>query len=254
MASGSAVRVGLDRDAVVGLAHPDLVGGAAGELEPLRLAPAALDLQLQVGDRAVERVVLGALRVRVDPGDEVAGLRRRPARGASRPCPRSGTRSWSAASSTFVDRMRSKPPRRCSAPSMRSIPLATQGVVSGPILIRPAAMSKKLPRSPAEVGALDPHPALGVLGAPVVADHPGPAGDLDPLAADRDLAVEARARVGAQELGPGQRGVVEALVGEVVERLRRRRRSAGPSSPRARASSISPAARPGSSAAPSTRM
>ena len=45
-------------------------------------APAlALDRQLEVGDRAVERVVLGADRVGVDPGDEVARLRARPGRG-----------------------------------------------------------------------------------------------------------------------------------------------------------------------------
>ena len=34
-----AVRIRLDRDAVIGLAHPDLVGRAAAELEALRLAP-----------------------------------------------------------------------------------------------------------------------------------------------------------------------------------------------------------------------
>ena len=49
-------------------AHSSRCGGSA----------LALDRQLEVGDRAVERVVLGADRVRVDPGDEVARLRRDP--------------------------------------------------------------------------------------------------------------------------------------------------------------------------------
>ena len=75
-ASGLAVRIRLDRDSVIRLAHPDLVGRAAAQLEALGLVTAALDLQLEVGDRAVERVVLGALGVGVDPGDEVTGLRR----------------------------------------------------------------------------------------------------------------------------------------------------------------------------------
>ena len=37
---GLAVRIGLQRDAVVGLAHPDLVRGAAGDGEPPRLGAA----------------------------------------------------------------------------------------------------------------------------------------------------------------------------------------------------------------------
>ena len=57
---------------------PDSVFGmlvSAAQLQALRLATPAYQLQFQVGDRAVERVVLGALRVRVDPGHEVPRLR-----------------------------------------------------------------------------------------------------------------------------------------------------------------------------------
>ena len=71
----------------------------------------------------------------------------------------------------------------------------------------------------AQVAALDPYPALGVLRPPVVTDHPRPVGELDPLAAHRHRALKARARIGAEELGTGQRRLVEPLVGQVVERL-----------------------------------
>ncbi len=71
----------------------------------------------------------------------------------------------------------------------------------------------------AQVAALDPHPALGVLRSPVVTDHPRPVGELDPLAAHRHRALKPRARVGAEELRAGQRRLVEPLVGQVVERL-----------------------------------
>src|SRR5204862_3741973 len=72
---GSAVRVRLDWDPVIGRAQADLVGGCSVELEALR-APAALYLELEIGDRAVQGVVLRPLRVGVDPAHEVAGLRR----------------------------------------------------------------------------------------------------------------------------------------------------------------------------------
>src|SRR5215203_6874548 len=74
----SAVRVGLDRDSVVlllvwGLSHAQLVGAGGGERHPARWQAGTFDRQLEVGDRAVDGVVLGARRVGVDPADEVLG-------------------------------------------------------------------------------------------------------------------------------------------------------------------------------------
>src|SRR5919109_3032064 len=74
----SAVGIRLHRDSMVGLAHPDLVGCGAAQLEAPGRSAGALDLELQVGNRAVERVVLRPLGVGVDPGDEVPGLGRDP--------------------------------------------------------------------------------------------------------------------------------------------------------------------------------
>ena len=68
--------IGLDRDAVVGLAHPELVGGAGGEPQLAGRLRRAFDGQLEVGDRAVDRVVLGPVGVGVDPADEVLARRR----------------------------------------------------------------------------------------------------------------------------------------------------------------------------------
>src|SRR5262245_61052956 len=69
--TGSAGRVGLNRDPVVGLAHPELVGGAGSERQGPRGLRRPFDGQLEVGDGAVDRVVLGAGGVGVDPADEV---------------------------------------------------------------------------------------------------------------------------------------------------------------------------------------
>ena len=71
---------GWSGDAVVGVAGAELVDRRARDLEASVLLAGPLDLQLEVGDRAVERVVLGPAGVGVDPGDEV--LRR-----ARRRCP-----------------------------------------------------------------------------------------------------------------------------------------------------------------------
>ena len=71
-----AVGEGLDRDPVVGLTHPELVGGTLVDLRPAVTRAGPLDLELHVGDRAVDRVVLGPLGVGVDPADEVLARRR----------------------------------------------------------------------------------------------------------------------------------------------------------------------------------
>src|SRR4051794_15616869 len=74
----SAVGVRLHRNAVVGVARPELVRRGADQLQALGRAPGSLDLEIEIGDRAVQRVVLGPLRVGVDPGDEVPRLGRPP--------------------------------------------------------------------------------------------------------------------------------------------------------------------------------
>src|SRR4029453_10335008 len=64
---------------VVGLPHADLVGGGAAGLEPLGAPPGLLYGQLEVRDRAVERVVLAAVGVGVPPRDELPAVRVNPA-------------------------------------------------------------------------------------------------------------------------------------------------------------------------------
>ena len=70
-----------------------------------------------------------------------------------------------------------------------------------------------------EAGALDPDPALGVLGSPVVADHPAPPVHLDSIAAHLEHAVEDRVRVRAEELGLRELRAVEEVPRQVVEGL-----------------------------------
>ncbi len=67
-----------------------------------------------------------------------------------------------------------------------------------------------------EAGALQPDPALGVLGPPVVADHPRPAAQLDRLVVDFQPALEAGVGEGGEELGPRQRRLVEPVGREVL--------------------------------------
>ena len=203
---------------MIGLAHPDLVGPAARELEALRLSPAALDLELEVGDRAVERVVLGPLGVGVDPGDEVAGIRRHPAAQLQ-----ALARELELARRRPLVELRRQDAVEATEPVLGAVdsqhpvgdPRRGQGTDLDPTrgevqVVAPLA---------AQVSALDPHPALGVLSAPIVADHPRPVGELDPLVPHGHRATEPRARVGAEELRAGQRRVVKPLIGQVVKRL-----------------------------------
>ena len=78
---GLAVGERLERDPVVGLAHAELYAAAPAAFEPRGRAALALDGQLEVGDRAVDGVVLGAVGVGVDPADEVLRGARDAARG-----------------------------------------------------------------------------------------------------------------------------------------------------------------------------
>ena len=70
-----------------------------------------------------------------------------------------------------------------------------------------------------EAGALEPDPALGVLAAPVVADHPRPASQLDLLAVDLQTPAEAGVGEGGDELGLRQRRLVEPVGGQVLAGL-----------------------------------
>src|SRR5204862_1348066 len=71
--NGLPVWVWLDRDVVVSVPSPELIRRRPRHLEALDGAAVDLDLQVEVGDRAVERVVLGPDGIGVDPGDEVLG-------------------------------------------------------------------------------------------------------------------------------------------------------------------------------------
>ena len=62
-----------------------------------------------------------------------------------------------------------------------------------------------------EARALQPDPALGVLAAPVVADHPRPAVELDRLAVDFEPAVEAGVRDRARRTSSSAAGLVEPV-------------------------------------------
>ena len=72
-----------------------------------------------------------------------------------------------------------------------------------------------------EADPVQPQPALGVLRAPVVPDHPGPAVELQPPPVRLDAARHARRGSRALELRARQRGGVEPRVGEVAQRRRR---------------------------------
>jgi hypothetical protein len=74
-----------------------------------------------------------------------------------------------------VVRARRRPPRRWRRPSRLSAPLATHGVIRRPISSRPRARSSHASGLLGEADPVQPDPALGVLGAPVVPDHPAPA-------------------------------------------------------------------------------
>ena len=131
------------------LAHSELVDGPRGELERQRWLCGPRDGQDEVGDRAVDGVVLGAVGIGVDPADEVlavgadtaldgdvvAGQRERRAVGPL---------------GTSVRRMAPSPPSRWRTPSSDRTPLATQGVVHGPTLIRPSAASSQASSRPSK--------------------------------------------------------------------------------------------------------
>ena len=85
---------------------------------------------------------------------------------------------------------RATPRIRRRSPSMLSAPLAIHGVSAGPTLTRPSATSS---HAPLLEDPVQPDPALGVLGAPVVADHAAPAVELPVLDAAGDRRVGQRA-------------------------------------------------------------
>ena len=216
---GIPVRERLDRDAVVGLTHPELVGRAAADDERLGRLALALDQQLQVGDRAVERVVLGAVRVGVDPADEVLRL----GRDVALDDDARAVQDEVAARRCLVDRRRAHP-LDAAEPVFHTVedeaPVGDPRHGGGADLDPGGAgVEVGAARAVGEGGALDPDPALGVLGAPVVADHPRPVGEVDIPAVDGQLAREERVRVGAEELRLRQLRLVHPLPRQEVEGL-----------------------------------
>ena len=194
----SAVGEGRDRDAVVALAHAELVGAAVGAAELGAQAVRAPGRRARAPrDRAVDDVVLAAVGVGVAPAGRRARRAPRPARVERRAAaPGDASAGSPAALSSTCGRAPSRPPSRWRTPSRLSTPLATQGV------IRPAdqqAAQGEVEPGPGrlrEAAAVQPDPALGVLGAPVVADHPRPARRARSAAAPASSsdAVEARQR------------------------------------------------------------
>ena len=95
---------------------------------------------------------------------------------------------------------------------------------------------------------MQPDPALGVLGAPVVADHAAPAGDLGAAAAGLDPAAEHGVRARALELGPRQRRAVHPRARQVAQRPAPRPPPRGPTTPCGRAPTPSRGSRAGGGA------
>ena len=126
---------------MVGLPHPQLVGGRRPAGRAGAPAPRPLDRQLQIGDRAVDRVVLAAFRVRVDPADEVLPRRRDPPADDDVLAGQEERAARSGDSSIRAERIAPSPPRRWLAPSNVSIPDGTQGLTREPSLTRAAPAS-----------------------------------------------------------------------------------------------------------------
>src|SRR5687767_4492565 len=140
---------------------------------------------LDAGDRAVERVVLAAGRIRVDPGDRLAG--------------RGGDRDARVAGD---DRGRPRPgvDLRPGAHPAEHVALAVEleRPVGDPR--RRAARDADAADGEVEPGAgravegdpVEPQPRLRVLRAPVVAGHARPAGELERAAGGGDGAADPR--------------------------------------------------------------
>ena len=88
-------------------------------------SPSRSTLQPHVGDRAVDGVVLGSVRVRVDPADEVLARGLHAAAHAHALAGAGGSRSASGASCTST--LRPGPPSACAAPVQRQRPAGHPG-------------------------------------------------------------------------------------------------------------------------------
>ena len=133
------------------------------------------------------------------------------------PAPPITARSAPGRASTRVDRTRPIPPSRQPRAVQR------QRAVGDPRRHRPAHAHaperdvEPRARRLGEADGVQPDPALGVLGAPVVADHPAPAGHLGAAAAGLDPAGEHGVRQRALELGARERGAVHPRAREVAQ-------------------------------------
>ncbi len=211
------------------LAHAELVGGAVGgrelDLGRVLAADASAPSPRSSSSRCCAPSRRG--RRRPSPRSSAASARTRPV--TVSPGPGSANSQPRGVSATSVERTRSIPPRRWRTPSSERTPFAIQGVVAGPSLMRPSATSSHVSRAvPGEARPLEPDPALRVLGAPVVADHAGPAVELDRALSGPHDAAEAGRRVRALELRARNRCACTSILGAGGGSRRRRARGRAP--------------------------
>src|SRR5450759_512212 len=218
----SAVGERGERHAVVALAHPELVCPAvsgvecAGRRSACALQGARAHVERERGHRAVDDVVLttvwiaiaparGAVGRRVNVGFDgqaaLSGQRKRAAGGALRDLQPARAEPAEARPSTVQRDRSARHPRR-EASSHEHPPKRHVQPRRGVLL---------------ETDPMQPDPALGVLGAPVVPHHAPPSAQLQRAVGQLDRAVEARRRGGARELGARQRGLVEPGLLEVAK-------------------------------------
>ena len=172
-----------------------------------------LHAQPQVGDRAVDRVVLGAVRVGVDPAHEVLARARTPRRA------RAGRRRRAELAAlgrlADLDTRRPGPPSAWRVPASDSAPLPTQGVVSGPSLILPIAASSQSPASLRPCSQIQRSACWAPQLWPTIPRQPS---SVERAAVHRERAVEARGRRRAQQLGARQPRAVHPVARQVEQR------------------------------------
>ena len=187
-------------------AAPPTTTSSAGRLA------VALHAQPHVGDRAVERVVLGSVRVRVDPADHVLA---RGLHAAHHAQPLAGQAEVAAVGRLVHLDPPARAAERLSAPVQRERPAGHPGR-GEPAELDPAERHVE-PFSGAGQ-AVQPDPALGVLGTPVVPDHPAPAVDGQRAPVDHQGPVEARRRRRAEQLRARQLRPVHPVARQVEQR------------------------------------
>ena len=141
--------------------------------------------QPHVGDRAVDRVVLGAVGVGVDPADEVPCAARSPTPRTCTSSPGQLEVAARRASRAPASPRAPGPPSAWRAPSSESAPFAIQGVVERAELDRARAPRRASVALPSKSSPCSQIQRSACCGAPVVADHPAPAVERDRVARRR---------------------------------------------------------------------